>query len=140
MPRIEACRNITILQDLSVPDGMTFDVKINGIGFQPDEVIIRSINAVTKDPLADNYGLYLIYSNITNDDILGTFAGYGLNTAPTTYSSNPQTVIKINKPMSAISDIKFRIQADQSTMADSMDVMLSISLDFIKYKEKTKKK
>ena len=142
MPRIEACRNVTICEDLTALDPCSFNVPIS-LGFQPDEVIVRNItangSADSGSGLVDYY-VYLIRCDILDYATIGTFSGYGRDDAPQSYTSCPQTVFKINKPISATTFIHFDIFSDPDTLAGAIERTLSVSLDFIKYKEKKRKK
>ena len=140
MPRIEACKNILIYKDLLTADPSPFYYQLNGIGFQPDEIIVRNITATGGDT-GDDYNVYYIYCDLLdNDQILGTFLGGGVSTSPQNYCSSPQSVFKVNRPISATSTICIRIEPNDTSTTVGVDRKLSISLDFIKYKEKTKKK
>lgn len=140
MRKIESTRNLTIHQNLNPADSATFYAPINTIGFEPDELIVRSIVA-NGTGLANDFNVYLIYCDmIESDQILGTFTGCGDKDIPQPFTSNPQTTFRIQKPIASISSIGFRIQSDKTTAVTSVGRVLSISLDFIKYEDKKNKK
>lgn len=140
MSKIESIRNVTIYQNLAVPNGTIFYAPINTIGFEPDELIVRSIVA-NGTGLANDFNVYLIYCDmIESDQILGTFTGCGNQEIPQPFTSNPQTIFRVKKPIATIQNIGIRIQSDKTTAVKTVDRILTISLDFIKYEDKKNKK
>lgn len=147
MSKIESTRNLTIHQNLNPADSATFFAPINAIGFEPDEIVVRSIvaNGGFIDPDGDanatDFHVYLIYCDLLeNDQILGTFTGSGWARYPQPFVSNPQTTFRIQKPIASVSSIGFRIQSNKTTAETQVNRILSISLDFIKYEDKKNKK
>ena len=142
MPRIEACQNATFVLDLFNQNVCSFDIPFS-LGFQPDEVIVRNITAngsAEADALFHDYNVYTIHCDVLNNVTLGTFTGFGRVDAPQSYVSCPQTVFKINKPISGTTSIHIDIYDSTGSIASLVDRILTVSIDFIKYREKPKKK
>lgn len=123
MSKIQCVKNVFVLADLDTT--ATFTYNVNGIGFQPDEMIVKSI-ALSQATPTNN--IYLVWC-----DLVQGFIGSAMDSSTNT----PYTIFKMSQPISGLQQIQFKMYSAYSTAVASItDTNIAIQLEFVKYNNK----
>src|SRR5690606_21453514 len=89
---VEVRKNILISHQFQNVGEISFTRRIDTINFIPDEVVVRQITFNSEDPTDPYYRVVNIYTNLVDDNWIGSIIDIG--------SIAPQTTFTLRKPIS----------------------------------------